>query len=63
MYDSLGWLHWPCETYNQQRLKLPRVSRSHPRIKEKLKGMLKKWAEGEFKTDSALSLIPGLYAR
>ena len=25
--------------------------------------MLKKWAEGEFKADSALSLIPALYAR
>ena len=37
--------------------------RSHPRIKEKLKGMLKKWAEGEFKADSALSLIPALYSR
>lgn len=34
---------------------------SHPRIKEKLKGLLKKWAEGEFKNDSALSLIVSLY--
>jgi hypothetical protein len=31
------------------------------RIKEKLKSLLKKWAEGDFKSDSALSLIVSLF--
>lgn len=35
--------------------------KSHPRIQEKMKTMLKKWAEGEFKGDPQYSLIPSLY--
>jgi len=34
----------------------------HPRIAEKLKAMLKNWAEGEFSKDPAYALIPSLYA-
>ena len=30
-------------------------------MQEKLKGMLRRWAEGDFKGDPQLSLIPGLY--
>ena len=30
-------------------------------VQEKLKAMLKKWAEGEFKGDPQLNLIPSLY--
>ena len=30
-------------------------------VQEKLKVMLKKWAEGEFKGDPQLNLIPSLY--
>ena len=32
-----------------------------PKIVEKLKALLKKWAEGDFKTDPQLNLIPSLY--
>ncbi|KAG8039553.1 hypothetical protein G9C98_008196 [Cotesia typhae] len=35
--------------------------RSHPKIVEKLKALLKKWAKGDFKTDPQLNLIPTLY--
>ena len=37
------------------------LSRSQPKVQEKLRGVLKSWAEGEFKGDSQLSLIPCLY--
>ena len=37
------------------------LARSHPKVQDKLKAMLKKWAEGEFKGDSQFSLIPSLY--
>ena len=30
-------------------------------MQEKLKGMLRRWAEGDFKGDPQLALIPGLY--
>ncbi|KZS07148.1 Signal transducing adapter molecule 1 [Daphnia magna] len=35
----------------------------HPQVASQLKQCLKKWAEGDFKTDSQLSLIPALYNR
>lgn len=37
------------------------LGRTQPKIQEKLRGLLKTWAEGEFKGDSQLSLIPSLY--
>ena len=38
------------------------LSRSQPKVQERLRGVLKSWAEGEFKGDSQLSLITGLYS-
>jgi len=38
------------------------LSKSHPKIVEKLKSMLKRWAEGEFSKDAQYSLIPSLYS-
>jgi len=38
-------------------------NRSHQRVQEQLKGMLRRWAEGDFKGDSQLSLIPSLYSQ
>lgn len=32
-----------------------------PQVSERLRESLKKWAEGEFKGDAQLSLIPALY--
>ena len=37
------------------------LTKSHPKVVEKLKGMLKMWADGEFSKDAAYSLIPALY--
>ncbi|CAG0912369.1 unnamed protein product [Notodromas monacha] len=37
------------------------ITKGHPGIADKTKAMLKKWAEGEFKTDPTLNLIPALY--
>ncbi|XP_049802219.1 signal transducing adapter molecule 1 isoform X1 [Schistocerca nitens] len=39
------------------------LARSQPRIADKLKQLLKKWAEGDFKSDPQLNLIPSLYTR
>ncbi|XP_075211723.1 signal transducing adaptor molecule isoform X2 [Lycorma delicatula] len=39
------------------------LSKSQPKINERLRGLLKKWAEGYFKTDPQLSLIPALYTK
>ena len=38
------------------------LTKSHPKVVEKLKVMLKSWAQGEFSKDAAYSLIPALYA-
>jgi len=38
------------------------LSKSHPKIVEKLKSMLKRWADGEFSKDPQYSLIPSLYS-
>lgn len=38
------------------------LTKSHPKVVEKLKAMLKTWADGEFSKDAAYSLIPALYA-
>uniref|UniRef100_A0A6M2DJX5 Putative signal transducing adaptor protein stam/stam2 n=1 Tax=Xenopsylla cheopis TaxID=163159 RepID=A0A6M2DJX5_XENCH len=37
------------------------LSKSQPPVAQKLKQLLKKWAEGEFKSDPQLNLIPSLY--
>jgi len=37
------------------------LTKSHPKVQEKLKMSLKRWAEGEFSKDSKYSLIPTLY--
>ncbi|KAG7210677.1 hypothetical protein KM043_012182 [Ampulex compressa] len=37
------------------------IHHTQPKIAEKMKGLLKKWAEGDFKTDPQLNLIPSLY--
>ncbi|CAK9833178.1 Signal transducing adapter molecule 1 [Anthophora retusa] len=37
------------------------INHSEPKIAERMRGLLKKWAEGDFKTDSQLNLIPSLY--
>lgn len=37
------------------------ITKMQPKIVEKLKALLKKWAEGDFKTDPQLNLIPSLY--
>lgn len=37
------------------------VNHSEPKIAEKMKELLKKWAENDFKTDPQLNLIPSLY--
>lgn len=39
------------------------IRKLHPQVAAQLKLCLKKWAEGDFKTDSQLSLIPALYNR
>lgn len=39
------------------------VTRSQPKVAEKLRQLLKKWAEGDFKNDPQLNLIPSLYVR
>jgi signal transducing adaptor molecule len=39
------------------------LSRSQPRVAEKLRQLLKKWAEGDFRNDAQLNLIPSLYAK
>ncbi|XP_001603212.2 signal transducing adapter molecule 1 isoform X1 [Nasonia vitripennis] len=49
--------------FETQFTKLIINSRSQPKIHEKLKALLKKWAEGDFKTDPQLNLIPSLYQK
>ncbi|XP_067007912.1 signal transducing adapter molecule 1 isoform X2 [Anabrus simplex] len=39
------------------------LNRSQPRVADKLKQLLKKWAEGDFKGDPQLNLIPSLYSK
>ena len=38
------------------------LGRTQPKVQEKLRCLLKSWAEGEFKGDSQLNLIPSLYS-
>jgi signal transducing adaptor molecule len=49
--------------FEGQFIKLIQNNRAQPKIYEKLKGLLKKWAEGDFKTDPQLNLIPSLYQK
>lgn len=37
------------------------ITKSHPTVQQKLKELLKTWAEGEFKSDPQLNIIPSLY--
>ncbi|XP_076671631.1 signal transducing adaptor molecule isoform X2 [Andrena cerasifolii] len=37
------------------------MNQSQPKIVDRMKGLLKKWAENDFKTDPQLNLIPSLY--
>jgi len=37
------------------------LAKSHPKVAEKLKAMLKRWSEGEFSKHAEYSLIPSLY--
>ncbi|KAK2168749.1 hypothetical protein LSH36_14g01005 [Paralvinella palmiformis] len=37
------------------------LSKGHPKVVQKLKQLIKKWSENEFKSDPALDLIPSLY--
>lgn len=39
------------------------LSRAQPAIAQKLKSVLKKWCEGEFKSDPQLNLIPSLMTK
>lgn len=47
--------------FEQEYKKL--IMKSHQRVSDKMKELLQKWAEGEFKTDPQLSLIPAFYQR
>ncbi|GLV38628.1 Signal transducing adaptor molecule [Carabus blaptoides fortunei] len=37
------------------------ITKSHPTVQQKLKELLKTWADGEFKSDPQLNIIPSLY--
>lgn len=37
------------------------INHPQPKIVDKIKALLKKWVEGDFKTDPQLNLIPSLY--
>lgn len=39
------------------------LAKAQPPVVQKLKGLLKKWSEGEFKSDPQLNLIPSLLAK
>lgn len=39
------------------------IKKAHPQVQQKLKESLKKWSEGEFKSDPQLNLIPSLYSK
>lgn len=37
------------------------ISRAQPAVASRLRALLRKWAEGEFRSDPQLDLIPALY--
>ncbi|XP_063879998.1 signal transducing adapter molecule 1-like isoform X1 [Scylla paramamosain] len=49
--------------FEQELRKLITNTRAHHKVSERLRECLKKWAEGEFKGDPQLSLIPALYTK
>ncbi|CAM1319575.1 STAM2 (predicted), partial [Pycnogonum litorale] len=50
-----------CTRDFEVELKRQISGKAHPKVSDKLKELLKKWAEGDFKSDPQLSLIPSLY--
>lgn len=49
--------------FEQELKKILTSTRTHHKVSERLRESLKKWAEGEFKGDAQLSLIPALYSK
>lgn len=39
------------------------ISKGHPKVCERLLFLLRSWAEGDFKSDPQLNLIPSLYIK
>lgn len=39
------------------------LAKGHPRVVDKMKGLLRKWAQEDFSKDPQLSLIPSLYSK
>lgn len=39
------------------------MAKAQPQVAQRMAGLIKKWAEGEFKSDAQLNLIPSLYAK
>lgn len=39
------------------------MAKQQPQVAQKMAGLIKKWAEEEFKSDPQLNLIPSLYAK
>lgn len=51
------------EFETEYRKLLKKYQLTQPKIAERLKSLLKKWGESEFKSDPQLSLIPSLYSK
>lgn len=49
--------------FETQFIKLINASKTQHKIYERLKSTLKKWAEGDYKSDPQLNLIPSLYLK
>ncbi|KAG1714174.1 Signal transducing adapter molecule 1 [Nymphon striatum] len=52
-----------CSRDFESEIKKQLSGKAHHKVADKLKELLKKWAEGEFKNDQQLSLIPSLYQK
>lgn len=51
-----------CSSYFETEIK-KLLAKAHPKVVERLKVLIKKWAEDDFKSDPQLSLIPSLYQK